>query len=341
MKPVVIDGLIAEIEKCVARHKLAPGCYARWLWMDPQGKRQLGRNEYGCADAANILYTIGAFPAEGAERAAFVENLQAMQEPETGLYREATHHTIHTTAHCMAALELFDAKPLYKATALAPCTTKEGLYQLLEQESVWGEKPWPGSHQGAGILPSLVNCDMVGLDWKNWYFDWMWQHSDPELGFVVFGEKKALNPRDYMCSGFHYLFNHEAEHRPLRYPEKIIDFCLHMMADPVKYEFIGNRVKDGQRRTCDFIDVDVVYSLNRAMRQSPHRFYEAKAALERYAESYIAMFSTIDFANDESFNDLHMLFGAVCCLAELQSALPGKLLSTKPLRLVLDRRPFI
>lgn len=341
MKTVVIDHLIYEIRNCVCTHKLAPGCYARYLWNDAAGSRKMGPNEYGCADAANILYTIGDFPSDPAERAAFVEQLQAMQEPDTGLYREATHHPIHTTAHCMAALELFDAKPLYKATALEPCTTKEGLYQLLEQEAVWGEKPWPGSHQGAGILPSLTNCGMVDLQWKNWYFDWMWQHSDPELGFVVFGEKKALNTRDYMCSGFHYLFNHEAERRPLRYPEKIIDFCLHMMADPEKYEFVGRRMKNGVAKKCDFIDVDVVYSLSRAMRQTPHRFREAKEALETFAEEYIAMFNGIDYAGDESFNDLHTLFGAVCCLAELQSALPGKILTTKPLRLVLDRRPFI
>ena len=53
------------------------------------------------------------------------------------------------------------------------------------------------------------------------------------------------------------------------------------------------------------------------------------------------MMSKIDYEKDENFNDLHLLFGAVCCLAELQMALPGKILSSKPLRLVLDRRPFI
>jgi hypothetical protein len=35
------------------------------------------------------------------------------------------------------------------------------------------------------------------------------------------------------------------------------------------------------------------------------------------------------------------LFGAVCALAELQRALPGEIRSERPLRLVLDRRPFI
>ena len=70
-------------------------------------------------------------------------------------------------------------------------------------------------------------------------------------------------------------------------------------------------------------------------------FWEGKAALERYAREYVALLESIDYAHDESFNDLHMLFGAMCCLAELQSALPGQLITTKPLRLVLDRRPFI
>jgi hypothetical protein len=36
-----------------------------------------------------------------------------------------------------------------------------------------------------------------------------------------------------------------------------------------------------------------------------------------------------------------MLFGAVCALAELQTALPGYIESKKAMRLVLDRRPFI
>lgn len=334
MKPTVIDHLIADIEKSVERHKIDTGCYRRFLWQDEKGSRDLGRNEYGCADAANILYTIGKFPGDHEERAAFVKNLREMQDPVTGQYHEKTHHTIHTTAHCTAALELFDAAPLYPATGFEKYTTKEGLYRLLEEEMPW-EKPWTESHRGAGIFCCLTNTGMVGLEWKNHYFDWMWEHSDPEIGFICYGPKKAEKIRDYMCGGFHYLFNHEAEHRPLRYPEKIIDFCLMLMADPMTHGLLGHV------RVCNFIDVDVVYSLSRAMRQTPHRFYEAKEALEKYAEAYIDMLEKVDVETDDSYNDLHRLFGAVCCLAELQSALPGKILTSRPLRLVLDRRPFI
>jgi len=333
MNSIVIDDLIAIIKESVDQHRLAPGCYCRYLWNNAEGTRKMGRNEYGCADAANILYTIGAFPTDPEERSEFIRHLREMQDPESGQYFEDTHHSIHTTAHCTAALELFDAKPLYPAKGFEKYTTKAGLYELLESDAVW-ETPWPGSHQGAGILPSLTNTDMVGLEWKNWYFDWMWEHSDPELGFVTFGPHREPI-RNYMCGGFHYMFNHEAEHRPLRYPEKIIDFCLELMSDYEKHGLMGNLA------VYQFIDVDVIYSLSRAMRQSPHRFYEGKAAIEKYAEEYIPMLKSVDFAKDESFNDLHMLFGAVCCLAELQSALPGKILTSKPLKLVLDRRPFI
>lgn len=334
MNPVNINNLIRIIKKSVDDHKLSSGCYARYLWNNKKGTRIMGRNEYGCADAANILYSIGAFPSDPEERAAFVRHLQEMQDPESGQYFENTHHTIHTTAHCTAALELFDAKPLYPCKGFEKYTTKEGLYELLESNGVW-DNPWSGSHQGAGILPSLTNTDMVGLEWKNWYFDWMWEHSDPDIGFIFFGKEKLEPVRNYMCGGFHYMFNHEAEHRPLRYPEKIIDFCLELMSDYDKHGLMGRLAK------FQFIDVDVIYSLNRAMRQTPHRFWEGKAAMEKYAEEYIPMLESTDFEHDESFNDLHMLFGAVCCLAELQAALPGKILTTKPMKLVLDRRPFI
>ena len=40
-------------------------------------------------------------------------------------------------------------------------------------------------------------------------------------------------------------------------------------------------------------------------------------------------------------NDMHTLFGCICALAELQSFLPGEIVSDVPLKLVLDRRPFI
>ena len=90
-----------------------------------------------------------------------------------------------------------------------------------------------------------------------------------------------------------------------------------------------------------FSEIDWVYCLNRALRQSHHRSDEAFAALEAFAAEYLPFLLSLDTTKDDGLNDLHSLFGALCCVAELQAALPGTIRTEKPLRLVLDRRPFI
>ena len=102
-----IQDIIEKIAAVIDTHKLSDGRYARWI-TPGKNNRDTGINPYGCADAANILYTIGRFPSDADARAEWVKALREMQNPETGLFNESTHHPIHTTAHCMAALELFD-----------------------------------------------------------------------------------------------------------------------------------------------------------------------------------------------------------------------------------------
>ena len=332
-----IDGIIKKIHDTVNSHRLEnEGEYSRWLWQDDNGTRDLGINEYGCADAANILYTIGEFPSEPKKRIRWINALQGLQNKETGMFTEKTHHTIHTTAHCTAALELFDAKPLYPMTALKDYTTKGGLYEFLENLT-WLTEPWGGSHQGAGIFAALVLAGHVDSEWCDAYFEWMWENSDPETGFI--GKKWIKDcPLPLFCnlaSSFHYLFNHEYAHMPLRYPDKVIDTCL----DLYKVERRSGGYLD--ETLIGFSMIDWIYCINRASRQTPHRFGECKKALAEMATQHIAFLSEFDEKTHEEFNDLHFLFGCVCALAEFQQALPGMIKSEKPLKLVLDRRPFI
>ena len=58
-----LDSLIDKIHAVVKSHYLGNGAYARYLWQDAEESRKMGINEYGCADAMNILYSIGRFPA--------------------------------------------------------------------------------------------------------------------------------------------------------------------------------------------------------------------------------------------------------------------------------------
>ena len=332
-----IKPLINDIEATVASHQLdRVGAYARWLWQPEAAntKRDLGLNEYGVADAANLLYTIGRLPGDAADRASWIAVLGELQNPETGLYSEATHHTFHTTAHCIAALELFDQRPPHPLVGMAHLREQAALFAFLE-ELDWRDNPWGQSHQGAGVYASLVLAGEVSLEWQDWYFDWLWQNADPATGLWrrdCVGDAGGRGVFPHLAGSFHYLFNHEYAHRPLRYPDKLVDFCLNLYERKL-WPHLG--------KSTSFAEIDWVYCLTRALQQSGHRFDQARATLESFARDYVATLLGFDRRTHDGWNDLHLLFGAACCLAELQRALPGLLRSEVPLKLVLDRRPFI
>ena len=55
MKPIDMSRFVREMKTVVESHYLGNGEYARWIWQNEGKPRRLGVNEYGCADAANIL----------------------------------------------------------------------------------------------------------------------------------------------------------------------------------------------------------------------------------------------------------------------------------------------
>jgi hypothetical protein len=319
--------LIDRIIAIVARHNLGShGAYRRWLRNDE------GLNPYGSADAANILYTVGRSP-NAAERTAWVDQLREMQDARTGFFEEVTHHPFHTTAHCTAALELFDAKPTYPLVAMHPLREKAALETFLDQLN-WTWNPWGESHRGAGLYAALVLAGEVSTDWQDWYFAWLWNEADPESGLwrrdhVSEGGEPLLF--HHLAGSFHYLFNHEYAHRPLRYPERMAATCLRVAN--------SNVFPLGQ--TVGFAEIDWIYCLSRSVRQCGAHVGSSRDALRAFAGAYVDYLGNLDCERDEGLNDLHQLFGATCALAELQQALPGELRSDPALRLVLDRRPFI
>ena len=63
--------------------------------------------------------------------------------------------------------------------------------------------------------------------------------------------------------------------------------------------------------------------------------------MQRLGTRLIEFLLSLDPRADDALNDLHLLFGTLCAMAELQQALPGFVRTRRPLKLVLDRRPFI
>ena len=339
-----IQSLIDIIKETVNSHRLEnEGEYARFLWQNESGTRQLGINEYGCADAANILYTINEFPREEKIRNAHTEVLKSLQDKKTGLFTERTHNIIHTTAHCTASLELFDTAPTHPMTALEEYSTPEGVTTLLDGLD-WENEAWSESHKGAGIYAALKLSGLGGKEWEKAYFNWLWNNADPQYGYWKKGAigKNTDNLYKFLGGGFHYMFNIEYAKMPLRYPEKIIDTCLELYRE----NRIGNDIDDWCDRKnfgkqISFLEIDWIYSITRSLRQCGHRYGECKETIRSFTKNYIDWLYSIDHKTHEGFNDLHLLFGSTCALAELQTFLPGELETDKPLRLVLDRRPFI
>ena len=338
--------LIDKIRYTLDTHKLgARGEWARWIWQDESASRELGLNEYGVADANNILYTIDAFECSLEEKNARVSVMQSMQNQEDGLFYECTHHPLHTTAHLTGALELYDARPLRPLTALHRYKDKDNLTSLIYGLD-WGYDPWPESHQGAGVYAGLVNAGEDSEQFRRDYFDILDGYCDSKTGFwggdyvrnapvsPLRNVGKQASIYTYMGAGFHYMFNYMHEGRPLLYPDKIVDTCIDM--------YLRDGLPDFFMKRANFIEVDWLYCLRRAMISSQgHRQDECMALIRDFASKYLDFMLGMDHDHNDSFNDLHMLFGAVCCLAELQYAMPDDIKTDKPLRLVLERRPFI
>ena len=330
-----IDNILKKVLKVVENHALeTPGAYTRWLWQNAKQNRLLGATEYGVADAANILYSLGKFEMSPAMRQGFINVLQNFQIPETGMFVEATHNTIHTTAHCAAAIELFDTKPLYVPAPLAEYLDEEKLKSFLLSLD-WAGAPWTESHKGAGIYSALFNCRLTTAEWRRCFAEFLAENCDPEYGMSLAGSiQTGKSPVEHHLFGwFHYMFCLESAHAPIPMPEKLIDTCIDLYKNG---GFSGNFCAE-----ISFRQVDWVFAVNRASRQTPHRFYETRELLRDFAQKYFEFLNDLDEDTHDGFNDLHTLFGAMCAISELQLALPGEVESQFPLKSVLDRRPFI
>ena len=323
---------VQSVEQIVARHALAkPGQYTRWLTQNEAGNRDLGSTPYGCANAINILYTIGALPDAMEERQAMVQVLQAFQDAETGLFVNPGNYETHTTAFVSGALKLLNAKPLYTAEAFRKYESKEALFQFMDDID-WAKNPWLGSHLGAGLYASMLQTGTSTDEWEDLYFEWLDTNADPETGLWKRGFLEGAPRFHYLAATFHYVFNYEHAKRALPYPKALLDTCIQAYRDDACIDFT---------KEVGWPDIDFAYLLARVQRRAGTRYEETQQILREIADGLIHQLYAMAPETSETLNDLNTLFAIVCALAVLQDALPGYLRTSKPLKLVLDIRPFL
>lgn len=351
-----IRPFIERVKRIVDEHYLGePGKYKRWLAQDEKGSRDLGASPYGCANAVNILYTIGELPHDLKEREAFIRVLQDFQDQESGLFHNEGNFETHTTAFVSGALNLLDAKPLYKADGFSKYRSKEGLFAFMDEIN-WSKEPWLGAHLGAGIYGSMILTDSVDDDWEDLYFEWLDENADPMTGLWKRGSLSGAPLFHYLASSFHYVFNYEYARRALPYPNQLLNTCIKAYREGACMDFA---------KEIGWPDIDFPYLLAKAQSRSGEKFGETKEILSEIADGLIAQLQcfvadqnpaqsvdsdlSLNPAADpakrkkinEALNDLNTLFAIVSALALLQEALPGYIRTSKPLKLVLNKRPFL
>jgi len=321
-----------RVGEIVARHNLGePGKYTRWLTQNQMGDRDLGATPYGCANAVNILYTIGALPDDVVQRQAFVRVLQGFQDPQSGLFVNPGNYETHTTAFVSGALALLGAKPLYHAEALRKYESPEALASFMENID-WAKAPWLGSHLGAGIYASMVLTDTATDAWEDAYFGWLDANADPQTGLWRRGMLEGAPRFHYLAATFHYVFSYEHARRALPCPAALLETCIRAYREGDCIDFA---------REVGWADIDFAYLVARVQRRAGERFHETQQILREIADGLIGQLLQMDPETSETLNDLNTLFAIVCALAVLQEALPGYIRTSKPLKLVLDVRPFL
>lgn len=331
MRQISIDPILEKIETALGQHELRPGCYTRWTRQPEHSPHLIGPNPYACADAAAILHILNRFPTDPAVRTAFVESLQGFQDEESGLFMESTHHVIHTTARCINALHLLGAKPLYPFTELDEYLDIQAVFDMLEERD-W-LKNGLGAHAGAGLYTALAFGGEADAAWEQAYFNWLDSQCDMSSGFW---KKEPVSEEftlwQQLRDSANFLFNYEYARRPFPYPMALIDSCLNM--------YLTDQMPENFGQSIHHFELDWVYCLNRASRQTAYRFEEIKAALGNFASDYLSFLNGISWDRFAPADDLHGLCGMLCCLTELQQALPGSLISSRPLQNAMDRHPF-
>lgn len=322
-----------KAEKAVKEHYLQYGAFARTLAEDGGKAAKTEINAYGCTAAVNILYMTGGLPKSYSGRLKYIKAIQSLQNPDTGLFAEEKNEPFHTTGMCAAALDMLDSHPLYPLTAMLELKNSDKLNEYMEHETI-ENKPLTASLHIGGLYAAFENSGEADDEFRKTFFKWLWNNTDEDTGLAGLGLVNYRDnlPAEYICGNANYMFSIEYRHMPLRYPARLIDTCIQFY----------NSLDDGNNfgKKFSFEEFYWIYGINRALRQTTYRRKDCMGMLRKFAHRYAEYLLSADFEKDGA-EDLYMLSGTICALAELQAALPGMILTEKPLKLVVNSHPFI
>jgi hypothetical protein len=291
---------------------------------------------YGAADMACVLYAIGALHPTEKQRAEWGEAFERFQNQETGWFLQKSFGLSpeHNTAFALGAMELLDLTPRYPVKMDAEYANPRTFLETLN----WKTNVYRDAHRGAGIgaiytLRGMLEPGTRSTAWFAEYFAACDGYFDVMNGLMG-QDKPATGDTDQIGGTFHYAFVYEYFHRQMPYPEKRIDTVLGLQRED-GFWLEGNYL---------WLTLDAIYLMTRTLRYCAHREEEVRASVRRAVRA-VETAAYSPEGRKRSFSKGQAVHAAtVACAigAEAQSFLgAGEVVTDWPLKLVLDRRPFI
>lgn len=287
---------------------------------------------YGVADMACILYTLDALRPTEPERAEWAAAFQTFQNPETGwlVEKSRTHDPLHNTAFALAAMQLLDLTPKFPVKMGPEFMNIRAYLDTLD----WRKGVYSNSHKGAGVAAIFALVPKLGTPgWFTEYFAACDSLFDPNNGMMG-KEKSPGGDSDQIGGTFHYAFLYQHFNRHMLFPERRIDSVI-TLQQPDGYWLATNKL---------WLTLDAIYLMTRTLRYCPHRFEDVRATIRKTMSTLMREVYSVA-GRKQTFTGklaVHLVTAAISIAAEVQQFLGAQEVITEcPLRLVLDRRPFI
>jgi len=291
-----------------------------------------GTELYGVADMACILYTLGDLHPSEKERAEWATAFQTFQNPDTGwlIEKSPTHTPLHNTAFALAAMQLLDLTPKYPVRVGPEYASPRAFLNTLN----WRTAVYADSHKGAGIGAIYALVPALGTpEWFDEYFAACDSLFDPNNGLMG-KDKPRRGDADQIGGTFHYSFLYSYFNRHPPYPAQRIDTVLRLQ-QPDGYWMPTNHL---------WMTLDAIYLMTRTLRYNPHRFEDVCSTVSRLMGILMREVYSPE-GRKQTFTGtlaVHSVTAAISIAAEAQQFLGAQeVVTDRPLRLVLDRRPFI
>jgi hypothetical protein len=287
---------------------------------------------YGVADMLCILYTLGTLHPTEKERAEWASAFQVFQKPDTGwlIEKSSTATPLHNTAFALAAMQLLDLAPQLPVKMGPEYSDPKAFLDTLN----WRTAVYTESHKGAGMGSIFALVPVLGTPkWFAEYFAACDELFDPNNGLM--GKDKPVGgDSDQVGGTFHYSFLYQYFNRHMPYPEQRIDTVLRLQL-PDGYWLASNHL---------WLTLDAIYLMTRTLRYCPHRFDDVQKVVRRVMEILMREVFSVE-GRAKTFTGklaVHSVTAAISIAAEAQQFLGAQeVVTERPLKLVLDRRPFI